>query len=171
MNSSVTNSNILILEDDPDQMEMLVDFALDELAKLAADENISDEQRQKVEDIRLIKVSNIQSLQKSASMHKDVLLALLDCNTPDTEGSAPNDQLVKTNHSITGQHRAVDIVTHYLPDTPITLMSSLDRFRRLVNRYYANKHNLSIRFVGKSDQLGIKENIQFYLKEYLASVD
>lgn len=171
MNSSQTNSKILILEDDSDQMDLLVSFAQSEIKKLSDDENINDEQRHKIENIKIIKVSNISSLQQAVSMHKDVLLAVLDCNTPDTKGGVSHDQLVKTNHRITGQHRAVDIVTDYLPDTPITIISSLDRFRIIVHKYYESKHSLNINFVSKAEPLGVRRNIRSYLREYLSAAD
>ena len=169
--SSNNNSNILILEDDLDQMDLLSHFALSEINRLIDDENTFGEQRQKIDSIKVIKVSNFESLQKTVAKHKRVLLAVLDCNTPDTEGGVPHDQLVKTSRGITGQHKSVDIVTEHLPGTPITIISSMDRFQRIVNKYYASKHNLSINFIRKNDPMGIRENIRYYLREYLESVD
>ena len=169
--SSDNSAYLLILEDDLDQMNFIVDIARDEVRRLVRDQNLSERQKDIVRNIGVIEVSNILELQKAASAYDNILLALLDCNIPDTPNSAPHDQLLKTNHSITGQHRSVDIVTQYLPEVPITLMSSLDRFRRLVSRYYERKHDLSINFVSKSDPVKMRENFQFYLKEYLASID
>jgi hypothetical protein len=164
------NSHIIILEDDPDQMEFLVGLAQRELKKILSDETISDRQWRGIKRIKIIKVNNTSSLQKAASMYKDVLLAMLDCNAPDTKGGAAHDQLVKTKHIVTGQHSAVDIMTANLPDTPITLISSFDRFHRTVNRYYESKHDLSIQFVRKSDTVKISENIQHHLTTYLNSI-
>lgn len=164
------NSNILILEDDADQMLFLVDLAQSEVKKIISDKNISDRQRQAIKEIRIIKVSDINSLKKAVSTHKNIMLAILDCNTPDAKGSAPHDQLVKTNYRITGQHKSVDVVIKHIPDTPITLISSLDRFQRTVYRYYENKYILSINFIRKSDSSGISENFEHYLREYLTSI-
>ena len=169
--SSNNNSNILILEDDLDQMDLLSHFALSEINRLIDDENTYDEQRQKIKKTRIIKVNSIDSLKKAVTLHKRVLLAVLDCNTPDAKGGVSHDQLVKTSRGITGQHKAVDIVTEHLPGTPITIISSMDRFQRIVNKHYASKHNLSINFIRKNDPMGIRENIRYYLREYLESVD
>jgi len=64
----------------------------------------------------------------------------------------------------------VDIITKQLPDTPITLVSSLDRFSRTVNRYYENKYNLRINFIRKSDLSAIAKNFERHLREYLRSI-
>ncbi len=169
MTSPTTYPNILVLEDDVDQMDLLVDFALSEIKSLIDDESTSEEHKEKLKNIRVLKTSNIRSLQRAVSIHKDVLLAVLDCNTPDDKGGKAHDQLVKTNHKITGQHRSVDIVTEHLPDTPITMISSSDRFRTIVNRHYESKHNLSINFIGKRDALRIRKNIEYFLKRFLAA--
>ena len=171
MSSPNNNSNLLILEDDLDQMDLLIDLARSEIKRIMDDETISGQQRQTVTEIGIIKVSNIDSLQKAVSIHKNIFLAVLDCNTPDTKDSPAHDQLVKTNHRITGQHRSVDIVTQHLPNTPITLISSLNRFQRTVNRYYESKHNLRMKFIRKSDPLGVTKNIEYHLKEYLSSIN
>jgi CheY-like chemotaxis protein len=171
MNSSNYNPSILILEDDPDQIRLLIDFAQSEIKKLMSDKNTNDRQKQKLKNIGLIKVSNINSLRKAASTHKNVLLAILDCNTPDKKGGAAHDQLLKTNHIVTGQHKSVDIVTEHLPDTPITLISSLNRFQRTVNRYYESKHDLSINFISKNDPSKLKKDIEKCLKKYLQALD
>ena len=169
--SPKNNPIILILEDDPDQMDLLADFALGEIQKLMDDERLDDEKRQKIDSIKVIKANNIKDLQAASTMHTRAIFALLDCNTPDSKGKASHDQLVKTNHSITGQHRAVDIVTEHLPDTPITIISAMDRFQRIVNKYYASKHSLTIHFVRKNDPVGIQRHFQYYLNEYLDAAD
>ncbi len=168
---SSNNSNILILEDDPDQMRALVSLAQGELRKIIEDEDTDDQQKRRIQEIRIIKVNNTGSLKAAVSTHKNVLLAVLDCNTPDTKDGVTHDQLVKTNHIITGQHNAVDIVTKHIPNTPITLISSLDRFNRTVNRYYESKHNLTINFKRKSDPAGIAKNVERYLRAYLESIE
>ena len=167
---SSSNPKILILEDDDEQMALLIDFALSEIKHLMHDEGITEKQKKKIESIQIIKVTNKKSLQKAASTNKGVILAVLDCNTPDDRGSASHDQLVTTGGVITGQHNSVDIVTKHLPATPITLISSLDRFQRTVNKYYAAEHDLSINFVRKSDPSGIKETIRSSLKDILSDV-
>lgn len=161
------NPNILILEDDHDQMALLVDFAVSEIRKFINDENINDQQRQQIKKTRIIKVNDINSLQKAVSVHRNVIMAILDCNTPDIKGRAAHDQLVKTNHIVTGQHKAVDIVTKHLPGTTITMTSSMDRFQRIINKYYESKHNLSINFIRKSNPSKLKRNIEQSLREYL----
>lgn len=166
-----SNPNILIVEDDPDQMELLIEFARDEIKKLIKDENTNVRQKQKIKNIQIIKVTNINSLQKAISIHKSVLLAILDCNIPDAKGSAAHDQLVKTNHIITGQHRSVDIVIKHLPSAPITIISSLNRFQKIVSQHYEAKRDISINFISKKDQLMIKRNIGYYLRQYLGTID
>ncbi|MBL4670912.1 MAG: hypothetical protein JKX81_01530 [Arenicella sp.] len=170
MKPNNVNSNILILEDDLDQMKFLVSLTRSEMRKIISDETTSDRQRRRIRGIQIIKVSNTNSLRKAASMYKNVLLAVLDCNAPDTKGGTAHDQLVKTKHLVTGQHSAVDIATVNLPDTPITLISSFDRFHRTVNRYYESKHDLTIEFVRKNDPAKISENIEHHLTRYLNSI-
>ena len=162
--------NILILEDDPDQMDLLTNFALNEIKKFIDDDNTNDQLKPALRNIRIIRVTNYSALQKVVTEHKNVLLALLDCNIPDTKTSAPHDQLVKTGHKITGQHKSVDLVTKHLPDTPITMISSLIRFQVLVTQYYNINFNLNINFIRKADQLIIKKNIRYYIRQYLKTV-
>ena len=166
-----SDPKILILEDDLDQMYLLIDFAISEIKRLVEDKNINDEQRQKLVNIEILTAANLEALKQAVSMHSVVLLAVLDCNTPDAEGGDSHDQLVKTNRGITGQHKSVDLVTEYLPDTPIILISSMDRFQRIVNKYYASNHNLSINFIRKNAPPELKRNIRNNLKEYLQVVD
>jgi len=165
------HSSILILEDDPDQMRLLVNLAQSELKKVIEDENTSDQQKQRILDIRIIKVNNTNALEKAVSTHKNILLAVLDCNAPDTKDGVAHDQLVKTNHVVTGQHNSVDIVTKHIPDTPITLISSLDRFHRTVNRYYERNQNLMISFKRKNDPAGIAKNVERHLRDHLDSIE
>jgi hypothetical protein len=168
MTNTHNNSTILIVEDDLDQMQLLVNFAHAQIKKLIDDERTNDAGRQLLMDIQILKVSNIASLEKAVSLHKDVLLAILDCNIPDKKGGVSHDQLVKTNHAITGQHKPVDIVSKHLPNTPITMISSLGRFQRIVANYYVNKHHLSIGFIRKNDTAQISENIADHLRDHLA---
>ena len=170
MTSSNNNQAILIVEDDPDQMELLVSFALSEIQSLIEDGSTTDQQSQKLKDIKILKVSNISTLEKAVSVYKGILLAVLDCNIPDTKDGTSHDQLVKTNYRITGQHKSVDIVTEHLPSTPITMISSLNRFQKIVSRYYKSEHDLNINFISKNDQLMISRNIGYYLRQYLSSM-
>jgi len=158
---------ILIVEDDPEQMALLADFAKVEIKKLIDAEHITAEKRKKLQDINLLKASNINSLEKAISNHKNILLAILDGNIPDSKDGKAHDQFVKTGYKITGQHRSVDIVTKHLPETPITMISSLNRFQKIVHQYYKNKHGVSINFIRKKDTPMIKRNIGFYLRQYL----
>jgi len=170
MNSSYNSPNILVVEDDREQMELLIEFARTEINKITDNQSTTDQQREIIKDIQIIKVSNINSLKKAVSIHKNTLLALLDCNIPDTSDGAAHDQLVKTNYRITGQHNSVDIVKEYLPGTPITMLSSFNRFQKIVSQYYDNNHNLSVNFIKKSDQSMIKRNIGHYLRKYLREI-
>lgn len=166
----MNSPKILIVEDDPDQMDLLINFALSEIKKMMENKNYNDEQLDTIKSTQIIKVSNIETLQKAVSVNQEVLLALLDCNIPDTKDDAPNDQLIKTNHVITGQHRAVDIVTEYLPKTPITITSSMNRFQKIVRQHYETKHELNINFIPKNDQSMIQRNIGYYLRHYIRNL-
>lgn len=100
-------------------------------------------------------------------MHKDVLFAIMDCNVPDVNGGMEHAQLVKTKHKITGQHKSVDIVSQYLPDTSITIVSSLDRFKTIVRMCYRNKHNMYVNFICKSSPVMSRKTSGPYLRQYL----
>ena len=154
---------VLIVEDDEEQLVLFADFVLQEIEKLLDDENISDDQKQNLRDTRVIKVGDVDSLQKAVVKFKDVILVILDCNLPDEKGGIANDQFVKENHKITGQHKPVDIIIQNLPDIPITLISSLNRFRTMVGQYYASKYGLNLKFIKKSDVTEIKKNIASHL--------
>ena len=163
-----TKSNILVIvEDDPDQKSLLVNFALDEIKILLHNENTNDEKKQRLKNIKIISASNIRSLKKAASAHENALMALLDCNIPDEKGGKPHDQFVKTNHKITGQHKSVDIVRELLPGTPITMVSSMNRFQKIVTQYYQKEFDFSVNFISKKDVLMIQRNIRYYLRQYL----
>lgn len=162
-----STSYIIIIEDDPEQMSLLSNFARSALHEISSSENIEDDQRQKIKEIKLITATNIHALEQAVQIHKNVLLAILDCNIPDNNGGQPHDQFVKTNYKITGQHKAVDIVTKHLPSTPITMISSMNRFQKIVTQYYENKHNLNINFIRKSDFNIIKKNIGYYLRKHI----
>ena len=161
------SSYILIIEDDPDQMGLLVDFAQEEMKKIISNEHFDDAQLVEIKNIKIITATNIKALEKAIQTHKNILLAILDCNIPDTKGGSPHDQFIKTAYKITGQHKAVDIVSKHLPDTPITMISSMNRFQKIVTQYYESKHDLSINFIRKSDFEIIKKNIAYYLRKHL----
>jgi len=152
-------------------MDLLASFALDEIEKLAAHENTTEKKKQILSNINIIKVGNVRSLKKVISSQEDIILAVLDCNLPDVEGEPANDQLIKTNYRITGQHKPVDLVLKYSPSTSITMISSFNRFQTLLNQYYESKHDLSINFIRKNDQSMIKRNIAYYLRHYLRKID
>lgn len=167
---AVNDSNsayILILEDDPDQMSILTTFTLDELQKFIDYENTSEEQKVKITNVKIITVSNIEVLKKAVEKHHNIFLALLDGKTPDEKGSEPHDQFIKKNHQITGKHRAIEIVKAKLPNTPITMVSSLNRFKNLVLKHYKTEHKLDINFINKDDGEMIKDNIHYHLEQYL----
>ena len=167
MNDSSNNPKILIVEDDPDQMNLLIEFVMGEIRKMALDQQLSDQLRPLLKRIQIIKVDNVASLQRAASKYQGVILSLLDGNIPDANGQVPNDQLVKTNHRITGQHRSVDIISQGFPNTPITIISSFNRFKKIVVNYYDTQHDLSINFISKRDTEKTKKNIAYYLRQYL----
>lgn len=163
-----SSSYILIIEDDPDQMSLLVDFAQQEMTRIISNEHFDESQLRETQNIKVITATNIFSLKKAIQTHKNILLAILDCNIPDSKGGAPHDQFVKTAYKITGQHKAVDIVSKYLPGTPITMISSMNRFKKIVTQYYESKHDLSINFIRKRDAEIIKKNIAYYLRKHLS---
>jgi len=159
---------LLILEDDPEQMELLSSLALSEIQALINYKDTHIDHKQQLSEIQVIKVSDIYSLKKAARAYPQTILALLDCNTPNTMNSAPHDQLVKTGYKITGQHTAVDIVRKYLPETPITTISVMLRFQRIVTRYYQEEHQFDVNFISKNEQETISRNIGHYLRQHLA---
>ncbi len=166
MNDTNNIPTILIVEDDPDQMRVMVHHAQSELKKLIDDENCDNKQKELLKRVGILKIDNVHSLRRAVSIHKNVLLALLDCRIPDAKGRNPHDQLVKTNHRITGQHKSVDIISRSLPNTPIILLSSLYRFKQIVGQYYKNKHDLQVKFIRKDDQPTINQHIAHHLSQH-----
>jgi len=150
---------VLLVEDDPEQMAYLAQLCLGEIQQLIDDVNLSETQKSKLRSIKILKVSNIDSLEKTVSLYKEVLMTIMDCNIPDKKGGNANDQFVKSNYRITGQHRAVDIVKEALPSAPITLISSMNRFRTMVNQFYKDKHDLQLKFISKNNSEKIQNNI------------
>ncbi len=161
------NSRFLIVEDDPDQMRLLTSLALAEIKSLVHENAENDVQRQILSNLQIVKVSNISSLKKAVSSYKEIFFVLLDCNIPDTKDSAAHDQLLKTDYRITGQHKSVDIITENLPGVPITMVSSLNRFQKIVGRYYKNTFDLRVNFIRKNDQAAISKNIRDQLVRFI----
>lgn len=166
-NDENNSASILIGEDDHDQRKLLIDIAMSQIKRILEDDNLNDEQRQSLKKIQIISVSNIASLARATAKHKEVLLAILDCNMPDSKGSPSHDQFIKTKHKITGQHKAVDLVTEHLPDTPITMISSQNRFARIINLFYKNKLGIEINFISKNDPSTITRNIRYYMLQHI----
>jgi len=158
---------ILIAEDDADQLDFMIALTLSEINKLISDDQTDEQQRKILKQLKIVKASSIEGLKKKAAVCNRVLFAIVDCNMPDLDKGTPNDQLVKTKHRITGQHRSVDIIIKHLPNTPITMVSSRDRFRRLINKYYNDKYALNINFIAKADQATISRNILNNLNRYI----
>jgi len=165
--SASEKSYLLILEDDPEQMVMLIDFAMQEMHKLFKNKDLDQQKKERIMQMSVISASSIDSLETQITKNKNILFALLDCNTPDYKDTKPHDQFIKKGHQITGQHKAVDLVTKHLPNTPITMISSFSRFQKIVLNYYESKHNLMINFIKKKDHLMIKNNINYYLRQHL----
>jgi len=160
-------SYLLILEDDPEQMEMLVEFAMQEMHKLYENDGADQEYKEKITNMSVISASSIDALKNQITKNKNILFALLDCNTPDKQGEKPHDQFIKTNYQITGQHKAVDLMTKHLPNVPVTMISSFNRFQKIVLNHYERTHNLTMNFIKKKDHLMIKNNINYYLRQHL----
>ena len=164
MENEKDSHKILILEDDQDQMDFLVNIAQQEIQKRLHNLESNDNQ---VDKIVIVKLTNLQSLKKAVSSYDKVILALMDCNIPDRRGGKSNDQLVKTNYKITGQHNAVDTVLEKMSDVPITLISAKNRFKKIIRQYYESNLDITINFIEKEDHDVIAKNIRYYLNMYL----
>ncbi len=165
------NPKVLILEDDADQMHFLAALALGEIAALVDDDNTSDSQREALRSIKVLKIPDIESLEKASLFYKGVIFTILDCHTPYNADSEANDQFVKTGYTITGRHKAVDVVMKRLPNVPITLVSSSHRFQRTVSRYYKNKYDININFISKNEHNVIAKNMAYYLRQHMRQID
>jgi len=161
---------IFLLEDDADQIDLLASFIIEEIQNKIADTQLNETQKQVLRDIKIAKLTDVQSLEIASNRYSNVILAIMDCNLPDSKGDMPHDQFVRINQRITGQHKPVDILISQLPSTPITLISTLNRFKHLVTSHYRRKHDLMINFINKSDQEMIQRNIAYYLRKYLSTV-
>ena len=142
-------------------MELLFDSTKNEIQKLFNDVDTGQEQKQKLTNIKIIKVSNISDLKRALSTYKNVLLAIVDANIPDAVDGVAHDQFIKTNYRITGQHKTIDFICSQSINTPITLISSLNRFQKIVTRYYKVNHGLIINFISKRDLAMLRRNIQY----------
>ncbi len=159
---------IVIVEDDPDQMLLLADFVLSEIRQLKDKPSTNLAQQEWLKSVRVVKVSNARALKQVAMAHDNAILVVLDCNIPDQPGGEANDQFAADNHVITGQHKSVDLLVKYLPDAPLTLISSMNRFRSTVTNYYRDKHGIELAFLSKNDAAKIKKNIGYYLRRAMA---
>ena len=81
--------SILIVEDDPDQLEMLVRLAILEIKSLLADDTLPSRAREKILSFNIIKVPEMKSLKRAVSFNKNVVLAIVDCNLPDEKWPGP----------------------------------------------------------------------------------
>jgi len=171
MSDPYTKPAIFLLEDDIDQMRLLSQLIMIEVKALKTDHLLSDEQLERLNRLQIIKIGDLLTLSKACQNFKNIVFSLVDCNIPDDKLSAPHDQFVKTNHLVTGQHRPVDLISDSAPEAPITLMSSMDRFQRLVIRYYEGQTQLAINFVSKRDKSKLKNAIANHLKTYIATMD
>jgi len=171
MKNELEKPTILLIEDDPDQMSLMTQLTLIEVNALKADRILNDEQLEKLNDIQILKIGDLQTLGKACSNYQNVIFSLVDCNIPDDKASAPHDQFVKTNHLVTGQHRSVDLICQCAPNAPIILTSSMNRFQRLVIRYYDDKSDVLIRFVSKRDKSKLSKYLAKNLRAYLGFRD
>ena len=158
---------IVILEDDQDQMPILVEYIFDEIQKIISHSSTDKRRKEIAKTIKIIKSIDIESLKSAVSIKGEIILAILDCHIPDKKDSVASDQFVKQNRLINGKHRSVDIVTQHSPGTKITMISTLNRFQKIVQNHYKKEHGLSINFINKKDPEMIKRNIGWTIKRYL----
>jgi len=170
--SSIKSSAIyiLILEDDPEQMTMLVEYVSNEIRKLRSNSNTDLRKHKIAQTMKIIKATDIESLENAVASNREFILALLDCNVPDNKDSAASDQFIKQNRLISGKHKSVDIVTENSPGTKITMVSTFNRFQKIVQNHYKKEHGLSINFISKKDPEMIKRNVGWTIKRYLNKV-
>ncbi len=160
--------SVLIVEDDAEQLDLLVGFVASEVTKLLKDEKTTPEQRKKLTPFNLLRVSELKSLEQAVISNKNVIMALLDCHIPDEQGAPAHDQFVmKDDHTVTGQHRSVDLIAQHLPGTPIMLISSMRRFQKTVIQHYKNDDSLKLEFISKDNRESIKQSIRSRLRQYV----
>ncbi len=171
MSHIYTKPAIFLLEDDIDQMSFLAQMIMLEVKVLKEDLSLSDQQLERLNSLQIIKIGDLLTLRKACQNFKNIAFSLVDCNIPDDKSSVPHDQFVKTNHLVTGQHRSVDLISGRAPEAPITLMSSMDRFQRLVVRYYEDNTELVIKFVSKREKIKLSRAIATHLKDYIGAAE
>lgn len=171
MANSNSHPKILIVEDDPDQMDLLAGFAVSEIESLLNNERVNNANKEKLTVIHILKATNVSALEQAASKYKNIIFTILDGNIPDDKNSPAHDQLIKTDHKITGQHKSIEILIEHLPNTPITIVSSLNRFQRIVTPFYEKQYGIDINFISKNNQQMIQRNMAYYLRHYLRNTD
>ncbi len=171
MSALYTKPAIFLLEDDIDQMNLLAQMIMLEVKALKEDRSTSDQQLELLNKLQIIKIGDLLTLRKACKNFKNIVFSLVDCNIPDDKNSVPHDQFVKTNHLVTGQHRSVDLLSSSAPEAPITLMSSMDRFQRLVIRYYEDNTKLAIKFVSKREKSKLSQAISRHLRDYMGAAE
>lgn len=162
---------IFVLEDDIDQMRLLTQLIMIEVKTLKQHHSLSDAQLERLSSLQIIKIGDLLTLRKACQNFKNIAFSLVDCNIPDDKNSVPHDQFVKINHLVTGRHRSVDLISQCAPEAPITLMSSMDRFQRLVIRYYEDQAGLVIKFVSKREKSKLSIAIATHLQAYLGPAE
>ncbi len=171
MTQTYTRPAIFVLEDDVDQMNLLAQLIMVEVRALREARTLSSKQLELLKSMQIIKIGDLLTLRKACQNFKSIAFSLVDCNIPDDKHSVPHDQFVKTNHLVTGQHRSVDLISQCAPGAPITLMSSMDRFQRLVIRYYEDQSELAIKFISKRERSKLSNAIATHLRDYIGSVE
>jgi len=160
LSSTDEQAYVLILEDDPDQMDLFVGLVMNELRQLIDADDTPDDIKSRFKRVGILKLNNIESLKRAAKEYQGVVLMIMDCNVPARRGKPPEDQFIKEKHRITGQHRSVDIALKDFRGAPIILTSSMDRFKTMVTQYYRNQADLNLRFFRKSDIEGIQKALR-----------
>jgi len=167
-NSDAVNNDpaILIVEDDDDQLELMASVVIEELEKILEQEANGDG-ADKLKSISVVKVRDRHSLERATLKYQGVFLTVLDCNIPDRKGGAANDQFVKQNHILTGQHKSVDVLIKNAPNKPILLVSSQKRFRNTVTRHYGRSGNVPLKFVSKEAPAEIRKQVSKHVQDWL----
>lgn len=171
MKNESLKKTLFVIEDDPDQMAMMIAAVRDEIEQLQSDKNTTQSDMVKLQSLGIVKISNLETLRNALQKNLKPMLAIMDCNLPDTSDGAAHDQLVKVNHRITGAHNAIELIIAASPETPITMISSMNRFLSVVHRYYAKQSNLDVNFISKTEPKKIKRNITYYLRQYLKTAN
>jgi CheY-like chemotaxis protein len=157
---------VLLVDDDPEQLEMLGLLTLNEIQVLLNDVSVNERRKRELAAIKVIKVGDQRSLRRVVEGDTEIVLTVLDCNLPEKKGESPIDQFEKKNHVITGQHRSVDIILANQPAMPILLVSTFDRFRNLVINYYKGSKGINLGFVKKNDPERVASRIRSNLEQW-----